>query len=460
MEELDSLSPLDGRYSKIIEPLTKFFSEKSLMQYRIKVEAEYLIALSEIDVTRKFTEIEKIILRSLQYLLNPQAEIIKKIEKEGYNNIKATNHDVKAIEYYMKEQLKNTSLDDCLEKIHFGLTSEDVNNMAYSLMLSDALEKVMIPKLEDLMDSLLMFSQKYKSLPMLARTHGQPASPTTLGKEFKVYYSRLENQWRQLNSCWITAKLNGATGNYNALHFAYPKIDWICFSNKFINSFNDKRKIKLCPNNHTTQIESHDSYAELFDNLNRTNTILIGLSQDMWRYISDGWLVQKPKDGEIGSSTMPHKVNPIDFENSEGNLSMANALFSFFSSKLPISRLQRDLSDSTVLRNIGSAFGYSLIGYSSLTKGFSKIAPDENKIKEELNNHPEIISEGIQTILRREGCTKPYEQLMQLTRGKKVTLQDIYSFIDTLQIPDNIKTELKKITPENYIGLAEKLADY
>lgn len=461
MDRLDAISPIDGRYRKHTEPLADFFSEKGLIKYRLIVEGEYFIFLSDhLQIrVRNFSEEEKRLIRKLYDLSTEDAEIVKAIEIKGYNDLKATNHDVKAVEYYMKEKLKETSLKDSLEGIHFALTSNDINNIAYSLMLSDSFEKVILPTAEELYEKIEEFAQKYKNTIILARTHGQPSSPTTMGKEFKVFSSRLKRQLNQLKNHKILAKLSGATGNYNAHQIAYPEVDWIKFTENFIEGFNKERKIKLKPNFITTQIESHDSYTELFDNLRRLNTIIIDFNQDIWRYISDDWIRLKPIEGEVGSSTMPQKVNPIDFENSEGNLSVANALFEFFSRKLPISRLQRDLSDSTVKRNFGVALGHSLIGYKSTLKGLSKITIDEEKVIEEIEKNPQLIAEAIQTILRRENIKGAYEKLKELTRGKKVTMDDFYRFIDGLNISNNIKIELKQITPKNYIGIAKLLAE-
>lgn len=428
------------------------------MKYRLVVEGEYLIALSEAKLLRKLSDKEKVLIRSLYDLSDTDAQIISDIETKGYKNIKATDHDVKAVEYFIKDKLGNTSLKDVLEYVHFALTSEDTNNIAYGMMLSDSLEKAIKPKLEQIVKALSALGLKHKSLPMLARTHGQPASPTTFGKEFMVFAARIYGQEDILESRQIFVKLNGATGNYNAHMAAFPKTDWIKFTKNFISALGKKRLIQLTPNLQTTQIEPHDSYIEIFDNLRRINTILIGLNQDIWRYISDDWIVQKPVEGAVGSSTMPHKVNPIKFENSEGNLGMANTLFEFFGRKLPISRLQRDLSDSTVQRNFGSALAYCLIAYTYLLNGLSRITINEQKVREDLNKHPEVVAEAIQTILRREGVKMPYEQLKELTRGKQVTMADIHTFIDGLDVPEKIKKELKKITPENYIGLASKLA--
>jgi adenylosuccinate lyase len=354
--------------------------------------------------------------------------------------------------------LANTSLKNVVEWIHFALTSEDTNNLAYGLMLSGALEVVLIPKIDEIISNMANLAKKYSALPILARTHGQPASPTTFGKEFKVYAQRLKKYSQSLKNLKISVKLNGATGNYNAHVAAFPKVDWIKFSKNLIADLNKNRKIFLEPNLHTTQIEPHDSYVEIFDVLKHINSILIDFNQDIWRYISDEWIIQKPIDGQVGSSTMPHKINPIKFENSEGNLGLANSLFEFFARKLPVSRLQRDLSDSTVERNFGTAFAHCLIAYEYLLKGLLRIDVNKNKILEVLNNHPEIIAEAIQTIMRRENLPMPYEQLKELTRGKKVSLDDIYKFIEILDIKKEIKAELKKITPQNYTGLAEKLA--
>jgi len=390
-------------------------------------------------------------------LKDDDAQAISDIEIKGYKNIKATDHDVKAVEYFLKEKLKETSLLDVLEWVHFGLTSEDTNNLSYALMLRDGVESL-LEKQEKIANQIKILAKKHSKLAMLARTHGQPASPTTFGKEFSVFYTRLERQISGLRKQTLYAKLNGATGNYNAHVAAYPDINWLEFSKKFIESFNKSRTLKLELNLITTQIEPHDSYIEIFDYIKRINTILLDFNQDIWRYISDEWIVQKPVEETIGSSTMPHKINPIKFENSEGNLGLANSLFEFFARKLPISRLQRDLSDSTVQRNFGSAFAYCQVAYEYLLKGLSRIEVNKTKVLEELNKHPEVISEAIQTILRREGVKMPYEKLKDLTRGKVVTLADIHKFINTLEVSDKIKKELLKIAPENYIGLASKLA--
>lgn len=461
MDALEAISPIDGRYRKYTEPLAKIFSEAGLIQYRTNVEIEYLIALSEhpeIGI-RKFSLDEKRMLRELCNFSLPQIQVVKTIEMGGHPHIQRTNHDVKAIEYFIRERLYGTSLHDSLEWIHFALTSEDVNNIAHALMLSDGIEKVIFPKIRILLEKLEDFSRKYKNVPMLARTHGQPASPTTVGKEFKVFAERLKRQLKQLQNFRILVKLNGATGNCNAHHVAYPDVDWIDFAKNFIENFNRERFLKLELNLYTTQIEPHDTYAELFDNLRRLNTLLIDFCQDMWRYISDGWLEQKPTEGEVGSSTMPHKVNPSDFETAEGNLGLANMFFDFFSEKLPISRLQRHLSDSTIIRNFGVALGHSLIAYECILKGLDKITISEEEIIRILESHPEVITEAIQTILRREGVSMPYERLKVLTRGRRVTLEDLRKFIDELDISNEVKTELKQITPTNYTGIALYLVE-
>jgi len=460
---LNSISPLDGRYSKQTSALSSFFSERALMSYRVRVEGEYLIALSLLKLKlRKFTEKEKSAIRSLYNLSDKDAQMISNIEKKGYKSgkrlIKATDHDVKAVEYFIKEKLSKTSLKNSLEWVHFALTSEDVNNISYALMIADSLDNVIKPKLVEIIKELNKLSKKYKNLPMLARTHGQPASPTTFGKEIKVFTARIEKRMKGLASISIQAKQNGATGNWNAHMVAYPNIDWQRFSKKFIENFNKGRTQKLEANLITTQIECHDSYVAVFDTLRRINTILIDFNQDIWRYISDEWVIQKPVTGTVGSSTMPHKINPIKFENSEGNLSIANAMFEFFARKLPISRLQRDLTDSTIQRNIGSAFAHSLVAYEYLLSGLSKIEVNKTKITEVLNSHPEVVAEAIQTILRREGIAFPYEKLKTLTQGKKVTMGDFVNFINELPVSEKIKKELSLITPKNYIGLARLIA--
>ena len=459
MNNLEAISPIDGRYRSSADPLAAYFSDKALAKYRIIVEGEYFTALSGLSGVgmRKLKPKEIAEVRALYDINNADAQVLHDIEYKGYKNIKATDHDVKAVEYYIKYRLQTSSLKDVLEWLHFALTSYDTNTLARGLMLSDALGNVILPKLEEIVGVLNRMASEHKNVSMLARTHGQPASPTTFGKEFRVFATRLEKQIRELQAKKVSVKFSGATGNFNAHVSVYPKVQWQKFARKFIEGFNTKRAVKLEYNEIATQIDPHDREAEVFDNLKRINTILIGFNQDMWRYISDDWISQKPT-GSTGSSTMPHKINPLKFENSEGNLGLGNALLEHFARKLPISRLQRDLSDSTVERNFGSALAYSLIGYEYLLKGLSKVSVNKAKVAEALNNHPEVVAEGIQTILRAEGVAMPYEKLKDLTRGKTVTMEDIRMFIDTLDISPELKKRLKKITPENYTGLASKLA--
>ncbi|MDQ5971270.1 MAG: adenylosuccinate lyase [Patescibacteria group bacterium] len=450
---MQAINPLDGRYYERTRDLAPYFSEQALMKYRTMMECEYLLAISASGKTglRKFTVNEIKTLKSLYEKFDDASyEAIKKIES-------VTNHDVKAVEYFIKEKLAKTSLKNATEWVHFATTSEDTNNIAYALMIADSLEHVMIPKIKSIVKELRALSTKYKNLPMLARTHGQSASPTTFGKEMFVFVARIEKRLKGLEGIKIQAKLNGATGNWNAHMAAYPTVNWPKFSQDFIEGFNKGRTQKLEANLITTQIECHDSYVAVFDTVRRINTILLDFNQDMWRYISDSWVTQKTKEGEVGSSTMPHKVNPIDFENSEGNIGIANALFEFFARKLPVSRLQRDLSDSTVERAFGTAFGHSYLAYVMLEKGLSKIAVNENKIKEDLLSHPEVVAEAIQTVMRREGLPVPYEALKELTRGKNVGMSDFATFIDTLKVSEKVKAELKKFTPLTYTGIASKL---
>lgn len=459
---LNSISPIDERYEKYTKALEPYFSEMASMKYKILMECEYLIALSETRGVgiRKLNDKEKILIRKLyENFSEKDAEIISQIELKGYKNIKATEQDFKAIEYYIKDYLGETSLKDVLEFVHFGLTTWDATHTAYSLMISESLKDIYVPALEEVIEKIEKLAKENKNVPMLARTHGQPASPTTFGKEFKIFEERLKRQLIQLKNHKILTKLNGATGNYNALAVAYPNIDWIRFSKNFIKKIAQSRKVNLEINLFTTQIEPYDSFIEVFDILKRVNSIIINFNQDMWRYISDGWVGQRAIEGEVGSSTMPHKINPWFLENSEGNLGMANALFEFFGRKLPISRLQRDLSDSTVLRNIGVAFAHSLIGFKYLNRQLGRIAVNKEKTLEDLNKHPEVITEAIQTILRREGVKMPYEKLKELTRGKHVSLADIRGFIKNLEVSDKVKKELLKITPKNYLGLAIKLTN-
>lgn len=465
LEPLTAISSVDGRYRATTAALAPYFSEYALMHKRLVVECEYLIALSEEPSIgmRTLSDEEKKSLRDLLDITIDDARIIKKIEREGHEGIPATNHDVKAIEYFIKGEIKGTSLEDISEWVHFALTSEDVNSVAHGFALRSAVESVMLPTLQDIESALASLIEKHADTPMLARTHGQSASPTTFGKEIRVFTARLERQIGTLKNNTVLVKWGGATGNYNAHMAATPEVDWLSFSKRFIESLNTDSKgkahaIRIALNPITTQIEPHDTYAEMFDAVRRINTILTDLSQDMWRYISDGWVTQKPKEGEVGSSTMPHKVNPIDFENAEGNFGVANALFEHFSRKLPVSRLQRDLSDSTVERAFGTAFAHSLIGYRALIRGFEKISVNEKTMLEALVAHPEVLAEAIQTVLRAEKAEMPYEKLKELTRGKQVTLEDLAAFIDGLAVSEGAKKRLKALRPENYTGLAGKIA--
>jgi adenylosuccinate lyase len=447
MDRIASLSPLDGRYRARISALLPFFSEQAFFRYRALVETRFLLSFIEATnvLTLTAADIKKI-------------ENAAQISEEDYQRIKTienkTNHDLKALEYFLREKIGDARIAPF---IHFAITSEDTNNIAYSLMISDALASVIMPSLESINRMLMDLAERYRTAPMLARTHGQPASPTTFGKEMRVFQHRLDRQLEILSKTQLTAKLNGATGNYSALAIAFPNVDWITFAQNFIASFNHQRRIPLQCSLLTTQINPPDALAELFDRLKNINIILIDLCQDMWRYISDGWLVQSVRTGEIGSSTMPHKVNPIDFENAEGNLGLANALLMHFSQTLPISRLQRDLSGSTVMRNIGSAFGYALLAYTSIHKGLSNVELDAEKCERVLLEHPEVITEAIQIILRREGVQDAYEQLLSFSRGKQLSAVDIAAFINGLNVSDKIKAELRAITPLNYIGLCDKL---
>ena len=462
LESLTAISPIDGRYRSTTEALAGYFSESALMKMRLIVECEYLIALSETKGVglRPLTAAEKTMLRALPVLAIEDAQIIQKIEREGYDGIPATNHDVKAVEYFVKLKLRNSSLTDVLEWVHFALTSEDVNSTSHALALRGALEEVMLPALGKVADEIVGLARAHADTAMLARTHGQSATPTTFGKEMNVFATRLARQVGALRTSSVLMKWGGPSANYNAQMVALPQVDWLAFACSFAERLNaDKpHSVRVALNEVTTQIEPHDTFAEMFDNLRRINTILLDLSQDMWRYISDGWVTQKPKEGEVGSSAMPHKVNPIDFENAEGNFGVANALFEHLSRKLPISRLQRDLSDSTVARTFGTAFGHSLVGYRALLRGFSKISVNEPALRDAFTMHPEVLAEAIQTVLRVADVEMPYEKLKALTRGKQVTMQDLATFIDGLEIGPETKARLKALRPETYTGLAGVLA--
>jgi adenylosuccinate lyase len=466
LSELTAVSSIDGRYRKHAAALSPYFSEYALMRKRLVVECEYLIALSKTPRlgVRRLSSREIGIIRAIPKISIEDAAIIKSIEREGYGDIPATNHDVKAIEYFIKLRLAKTSLKDVAERVHFALTSEDVNSVAHGFSLRSSIEEVIFPALETLEKDLEKLAKTHKKTAMLARTHGQAASPTTFGKEMQVFLSRMRRQVVDLKVRPVLVKWGGATGNYNAHTTAAPQVDWRRFARRFIDGLNvegngKKHFVRIELNEVTTQIEPHDTYAEMFDSMRRINTILIDFSQDMWRYISDGWIAQKTKAGEVGSSAMPHKVNPIDFENAEGNLGVANALFEHFSRKLPVSRLQRDLSDSTVERVFGTAFAHSLIGYTSLMRGLAKIEINTSAMLAELRAHPEVLAEAIQTTLRTEGIPVPYEKLRDLTRGRKVTVNDFARFIDSLDIDAIVKKRLKKLRPETYTGIAEKFVE-
>jgi adenylosuccinate lyase len=465
LEALTATSAVDGRYRATTEALAGYFSEYALIKMRLAVECEYLMALSETKGVgmRPLTADEKAMLRALPHIAVEDAQVIKRIEREGYGDIPATNHDVKAVEYFIKLTLRNSSLADVLEWVHFALTSEDVNSVAHALALRGALEEVMLPALEKVANEIVGLARAHADTAMLARTHGQSATPTTFGKEMNVFARRLEKQVATLRTSSVLVKWGGPSGNYNAQMVALPQVDWLAFAHSFAESLNagaaDRTHfVRLALNEVTTQIEPHDTYAEMFDNLRRINAILLDLSQDMWRYISDGWVAQKPKEGEVGSSAMPHKVNPIDFENAEGNFGVANALFEHLSRKLPVSRLQRDLSDSTVERTFGTAFGHSLIGYHALVRGFGKVSVNERALRDALAAHPEVLAEAIQTVLRVADVEMPYEKLKELTRGKQVTLEVLAAFIDGLDISAEMKARLKALRPGNYTGLAGTLA--
>ena len=441
---LYSISPIDGRYAVTTESLRNYFSEFALIRYRVLVEVEYFIALCELPLPElsKFPASKFEMLRNLYKTLpESAAEQIKEIEK-------TTNHDVKAVEYYLKSQFDLLQISEFKEFIHFGLTSQDINNTATPLLLKEFVEQVYLPGLNNLISILKKNAADWSSVPMLAKTHGQPASPTRLGKEIEVFASRLEKQKELLNQVSHSAKFGGATGNLNAHYVAYPNIDWNTFSFNFVN-----KNLKLDRSWPTTQIEHYDNMAALFDGLKRINTILIDYSRDVWQYVSMNYFKQKIKAGEVGSSAMPHKVNPIDFENAEGNLGLANAIFEHLSAKLPISRLQRDLTDSTVLRNIGVPLAHTIIAFKSLEKGIGKLELNQAAIDKDLEDNWAVVAEAIQTILRKEGYPNPYEALKGLTRkNEKVTRQTLADFIDTLQVNESLKAELKKITPFNYTG--------
>lgn len=446
LDALTAVSPIDGRYRSKTECLADYFSEYALIRYRVRVEIEYFITLCELPLPQlesfNSTLFEQ--LRDIYRNFNEtSAARVKEIEN-------TTNHDVKAVEYFIKEEFdKIGGLDDYKEFIHFGLTSQDINNTSVPLSVKEALEEVVYPQVEELIAQLKEYAEEWKDIPMLAKTHGQPASPTRLGKEVEVYVYRLNEQLTTLRNCKLTAKFGGATGNFNAHHVAYPQHDWRAFGNRFVSE-----KLGLEREQWTTQISNYDHLGSVFDAIRRINTIIIDLDRDFWMYISMEYFKQKIKAGEVGSSAMPHKVNPIDFENSEGNLGIANAILQFLAQKLPVSRLQRDLTDSTVLRNVGVPIGHSIIAIQSTLKGLRKLILNEEKLKEDLDDTWAVVAEAIQTILRREAYPHPYEALKALTRtNKKMTEETIHAFIQTLDVSDSVKAELMTITPHNYTGI-------
>jgi adenylosuccinate lyase len=445
MNTLTAISPIDGRYRSKVENLGSYFSEYALIKYRVLVEIEYFIGLTKenIGALSDFPEGKEDALRAIyKQFTEDDAEEIKEIEK-------TTNHDVKAVEYFIKGKLAALGLSKFEEFIHFGLTSQDINNTAVPLSLKEAVQNEYIPLLDDLMMTLNEFSQEWKDIPMLARTHGQPASPTRLGKEIYVFVERLDIQKQQLLAVPFSAKFGGATGNMNAHYVAYPEIDWVNFANNFVNN-----TLQIDRSQTTTQIEHYDNAAALFDAMKRINSIILDLDRDMWTYVSMDYFKQKIKEGEIGSSAMPHKVNPIDFENSEGNLGIANALLEHLAAKLPVSRLQRDLTDSTVLRNVGMPMAHTLIAFKSTLKGLSKLLLNGDKLNADLEQNWAVVAEAIQTVLRREGYPKPYEALKGLTRtNASITKESISEFIETLDVSDAIKAELREINPQNFTGI-------
>lgn len=446
LDALTAVSPIDGRYRSKTESLADYFSEYALIRYRVRVEIEYFITLCELPLPQ---------LESFNSALFEQLrDIYRNFDEASAARVKEiesiTNHDVKAVEYFIKEEFdKIGGLDNYKEFIHFGLTSQDINNTSVPLSVKEALEEVFYPQVEELIAQLKEYAEAWKDVPMLAKTHGQPASPTRLGKEVEVYVYRLSEQLATLRNCKMTAKFGGATGNFNAHHVAYPQHDWRAFGNRFVSE-----KLGLEREQWTTQISNYDHLGSVFDAIRRINTIIIDLDRDFWMYISMEYFKQKIKAGEVGSSAMPHKVNPIDFENSEGNLGIANAILQFLAQKLPVSRLQRDLTDSTVLRNVGVPVGHSIIAIQSTLKGLRKLILNEEKLREDLENTWAVVAEAIQTILRREAYPHPYEALKALTRtNEKMTEETIHAFVQTLNVSDSVKAELMAITPYNYTGI-------
>lgn len=456
-----ALCPLDGRYGGRLGALRSVMSEAAFTASRVRAELAWFEVLSHLKLPRfaVLSAQETSLLNNLLPLSEQDLEIIRALEFDGYEDIPATKHDVKAVEYFLKLRLKNTPLQDRLEWFHFALTSEDINSAAYAILLSDGVEKALWPALENLQKDLAKLARKESRSVLLARTHGQAAVPTTFGKEIRVFEARLNRQLKELKKREISLKFGGAVGNYNAHLAAFPKVNWIAAAQRFVAALNKGRKIKIVLTPVSTQVDNRDTYAELFDNIRRINTILLGLCQDMWRYISAGLVHQKTTAGEVGSSTMPQKVNPIDFENAEGNLQLADALLELFSRKLPVSRLQRDLSDSTVLRNMAVAFGYALTAYLSLLKGLSKISFDRTAAQAELAAHPEVLAEGVQTILRAAGYPNPYETLRDFTRGRKMTPALWQEFIEGLAVNGPTKQRLRALSLKNYLGSAVQLAE-
>ena len=448
---ITAISPIDGRYASKVAELEECFSEYALLKNRVKVEVMWLITLcgeTGISECRTLSSAEEQVLRKIVIDFTPaEAEKIKKIEA-------VTNHDVKAVEYYLKEQIAGTSLEEISEFIHFGCTSEDINNLSHALMLKDGLA-TLLPQQQQIIVGISKLARDFKDVPMLARTHGQTASPTTIGKELAVFANRLQKQSTKIAEVELLGKLNGAVGNFNAHLSAYPAVDWVVLAKKVI-----EKELELKQNLFTTQIEPHDYMAELFDAMARWNTILIDFNRDIWTYISMAYFGQQTVKGEIGSSTMPHKVNPIDFENSEGNCGLANAIFQHLSTKLPISRLQRDLTDSTVLRNMGVGFGYSMIAYKSTLKGIGKLKLNEQNLADDLDHAWEVLAEPIQTVMRKAGIEKPYEKLKELTRGNKIDSRTIREFINGLELADEDKQRLLDMTPGSYTGMAGKIVDF
>ena len=450
LDNLTAISPIDGRYGSLTEGLRNIFSEYGLIRYRILVEIQWL---QDLSANNDIKEIKPFSVAANQFLDSILEDFSLQDAKRVKELEKTTNHDVKAVEYFLREKTSgNEEITSCSEFIHFACTSEDINNLSHGLMLTDARSQFLLPSLQDISENLAQLGEKYANLPMLSHTHGQPASPTTLGKELGVFIHRMRRQINQFNEVRILGKINGAVGNFNAHYAAYPELDWTGISKDFVES------LGLVWNPHTTQIESHDYMAEYFHAVIRLNTILIDLCRDIWGYISLGYFKQGTVAGEIGSSTMPHKVNPIDFENAEGNLGLANSIFCHLAEKLPVSRWQRDLSDSTVLRNMGSAIAHSYIAYRSCIKGLVRLEADPVRMDEDLDNNWVILAEAIQTVMRRHGIKNSYERLKDLTRGRKIGRNTLSEFIETLEIPEPAKQELLKLTPHNYTGNAEQQA--